>query len=205
MRIDQIMINTMLGAREVGLYSAALRLSEVWYFFPMIISNSLFPALVNAKEKNVELYNSRLKYLYAGMTWVSIIIAVIMTVISPWLIDFLFGTEYVDAIPVLRIHIWSGIFVFIGVAGSKWLVNEGLQKYFSIFTAVGAVVNFILNYFFIPKFGIAGAAIATLVAQFFASYALHILFDKTRPNFWRMTTSFLVVFTEVFAFLKRKS
>jgi O-antigen/teichoic acid export membrane protein len=50
MRIDQVMIKNMLGDREVGLYSAAMRLVEVWYFIPMIITQSVFPAIVNAKK-----------------------------------------------------------------------------------------------------------------------------------------------------------
>src|SRR5664280_1236230 len=37
MRIDQVMLEKMVGRREVGIYSAALRLSELWYVIPMII------------------------------------------------------------------------------------------------------------------------------------------------------------------------
>ncbi len=55
MKIDQIMIQNMLGSREVGQYAAAVRLSEVWYFIPMVISSSLFPAILNAKKISKEL------------------------------------------------------------------------------------------------------------------------------------------------------
>jgi O-antigen/teichoic acid export membrane protein len=67
MRIDQVMIKNMLGDREVGLYSAAMRLVEVWYFIPMIITQSVFPAIVNAKKISEELYYTRLQKLYEMM------------------------------------------------------------------------------------------------------------------------------------------
>jgi len=50
MRIDQVMIKNMLGNWAVGQYAAAVRLSEVWYFIPIVVCNSLFPAIVKAKK-----------------------------------------------------------------------------------------------------------------------------------------------------------
>jgi len=50
MKIDQVMIKEMLNAEAVGQYAAAVRLSETWYFIPMAISSSLFPAILNAKK-----------------------------------------------------------------------------------------------------------------------------------------------------------
>ena len=64
MKIDQVMIKEMLGAEAVGQYAAAVRLSEVWYFIPIIIASSLFPAIVNAKKISNDLYNERLQKLY---------------------------------------------------------------------------------------------------------------------------------------------
>ena len=62
------------------------------------------------------------------------------------------------------IQIWSVIFVFLGVASSKWFIAEGLQKYSFYRTLAGAVLNVILNFILIPLYGIYGAAIATLVS-----------------------------------------
>ena len=46
MRIDQIMLGQMLGSEAVGIYSAAVRISEVWYFIPMAIAASVFPSVI---------------------------------------------------------------------------------------------------------------------------------------------------------------
>ncbi len=194
MRIDQIMIKEMLGEREVGLYSAAVRLSEVWYFIPAIITTSLFPSIINAKKISEKLYYTRLQRLYTLMAWLAIAIALPMTFLSDWLVALLYGAAYSEAGKVLMINIWAGVFVFIGVASSKWFVSEGLQKYLTINTVVGAIMNILLNLFLIPKYGVYGAAIATVISQAVASYFMNLIFQRTRLNFFRLTRSVVFYF-----------
>jgi len=189
MRIDQIMIKEMLGERDVGLFSAAVRLSEVWYFIPVIISTSLFPSIVNAKKISDKLYDTRLRRLYTFMIWLAIMIALPMTFLSNWLVTLLYGEAYREAGQILMIHIWAGVFVFMGVASSKWFISEGLQRHLTINTVAGAIMNILLNIFLIPKYGIYGAAIATVMSQALASYFMNILFKRTRLNFFRLTRS----------------
>ena len=189
MRIDQIMIKEMLGERDVGLFSAAVRLSEVWYFIPVIISTSLFPSIVNAKKISDKLYDTRLRRLYTFMIWLAIMIALPMTFLSNWLVTLLYGEAYREAGQILMIHIWAGVFVFMGVASSKWFISEGLQRHLTINTVAGAIMNILLNIFLIPKYGIYGAARATVMSQALASYFMNILFKRTRLNFFRLTRS----------------
>lgn len=177
MRIDQIMIKEILGMEEVGIYSAALRLSEIWYFIPMILANSLFPAIVNAKQVSIEFYHARLQKFYTLMVWMAIGIATPMTFLSDWLILFLYGEAYSDAGEVLMIHIWTGVFVFLGVAFGRYLTAENLNKKSFYRTFLGAITNVVLNFILIPKYGIYGAAIATLLAQFTANY-VYDFFDR---------------------------
>jgi len=177
MRIDQVMIKEMLGMEEVGIYSAALRLSEIWYFIPMILANSLFPAIINAKNISQEFYYARLQKFYTMMVWMAIGIAIPMTFLSDWLILLLYGEAYSDAGQVLMIHIWTGIFVFLGVAFGRYLTAENLNKKSFYRTFLGAITNVVLNFILIPKYGIYGAAVATLLAQFTANY-LYDFFDR---------------------------
>jgi len=177
MRIDQVMLQEMIGSEAVGQYSAAVRISEAWYFIPMVISNSLFPAIVNAKKQSEELYYARLQRLYDLMVWMSIAIALPMTFLSDWVVNLLYGSAYSQAGSVLMIHIWAGVFVSLGLSFGKYLLVENYtNKYFNR-TLIGAVANIILNYFLIPRYGIKGAAIATLIGQFIANYG-YDFFDK---------------------------
>jgi O-antigen/teichoic acid export membrane protein len=194
MRIDQIMIKEMLGEKEVGIYSAAIRLSEVWYFIPVLITQSLFPAIVSAKKTSEALYLIRLQRLYAFLVWMGILIALPMTFLSNWLVVLLFGVAYSDAGPVLMIHIWTGVFVFLGVASSSWLISEHLQQIALYRTISGLLTNITLNIILIPAYGVIGAAIATVTAQIMAALVFDMFSRKTRATFFMKLKAFNLVY-----------
>lgn len=183
MRIDQIMIKDMLGEREVGLYSAAVRLSEAWYFVPVIITASLFPAIVNAKKISQEIYHQRLQRLCTLMTWLAIAVALPMTFLADWMVNLLYGQHYREAGTVLAIHIWGAIFVFLGVASGVFFTVERCTRKSFYRTALGAVSNVLLNLALIPRYGINGAAIATVLSQFIANYFYDFFDAGTRTLF----------------------
>ena len=191
MKIDQVMIQEMMGSESVGQYAAATRLSEAWYFIPMVVASSLFPAIINAKKQSEGLYYARLQKLYDLMVWMAIAIALPMTFLSDWVIHLLYGEQYSQAGSVLMIHIWAGVFVFLGVASGKWLLTENLQIFSTINTAIGAVVNVLLNYILIKEIGVEGAAWATLISYLVAAYLSLLFWKKTRVNFINLSKSLL--------------
>ena len=172
MKIDQVMIKHMIGEEAVGFYAAAVRLCEAWYFIPVTICNSIFPAIVNAKNVSEEFYSNRLQKLYDLLAWFAIGIAVPVTFLSDEIIYILFGGEFAPAAPVLTIYIWAGIAVFLAVASSQYLVNENLTKLLFSRTLVGMIINVALNFILIPIYGIVGSAIATLVSYTAVTFAL---------------------------------
>lgn len=193
MKIDQVMIMEMMDAEAVGQYAAAVRISEAWYFIPMVIASSLFPAIINAKKQSEDLYYARLQKLYDLMMWMAIAIALPMTFLSDWIIHLLYGEQYSQAGSVLMIHIWAGVFVFLGVASGKWLLSENLQIFSTINTTIGAIVNVILNYVLIKNMGVVGAAWATLISYFVAAYLCLLFSKKTRINFLNLSKSLLFI------------
>ena len=197
MKIDQVMIKTMLDSEAVGQYSAAVKLSEAWYFVPMVIASSLFPAIVNAKKQSEELYYNRLQNLYDLMVWGAILIAIPTLFLSDYIILTLYGEAYIQASGVLALHIWAGVFVFLGVASSKWFIAENLQKYSFYRTLAGALINIVLNYILIPLYGIYGAAFATLISQAVASYLFNLTNKKLRYTFLLQTNAILLPFRKL--------
>ena len=200
MRIDQIMIKQMLGVAPTGYYSAAVRVSEVFYFIPVVMAGSLFPAIVNAKQTSELSYRNRLQALFTFLLWIAIAIAICLSALAFPLIRILFGQKYLQSASVLSIHAWAGIFVFLGVARGKWAINENLQIYLMFYALLGAIVNISLNLFFIPIWGVSGAAIATVISQAIAAIFSNLFSKKTRPVFILQikALNFIRVFKRIF-------
>jgi PST family polysaccharide transporter len=191
MRIDQVMLGEMIGGNAVGLYSAAVKLSEIWYFIPAALVSSAAPAIIQIKTENEALYYLRLQKLFNIMTALSLSIAIPMTFLSTRLVTLLFGSAYSTAGQVLAIHIWAAVFVFLGLAQGPWDVSENLTKFSLLRTASGAVLNIVLNLILIPKFSIVGAAVATVVSQSFSAVILNSISNKTRIIFFKQIQSVL--------------
>jgi O-antigen/teichoic acid export membrane protein len=183
MKIDQIMLGQIVGDEAVGIYSAASRISEVWYFIPMMIVASVFPAILEAKKRSEEQYYQRLQHLYDLMVWLSVAVALPMTFLSRPVVTLLFGEAYAAAGPVLAIHIWASVFVFLGVASSQWFLAENRQVLSFQRTALGSVTNILLNFFLIPIWGAIGAAIATVISQIVAALLFDLILIETRKMF----------------------
>ena len=189
MKIDQVMLKEMLDLKAVGIYAAAVKLCEVWYFLPTALLASLFPAILEARKKGDLIYKERIQKLYDLMIWGALAIAIPTTLLADWVIYIFYGTDFQEASSVLKIYIWAGVFVSLGCASSKWLVAENLERYSFYRTSLGAVLNVLCNLWLIPLLGIVGAALATIISQFIAAYLSLLFFKKTRENFWIATNA----------------
>lgn len=192
MRIDQIMLGQMISDRAVGVYSAATRISEAWYFIPITLASSVAPSIFAAKETSEALYYKRIGQLLRLLALVSYAVAVPMTFLSGTVITMLFGNDYAAAGPILAIHIWASLFVFMGVATSSWFVAEDLTHLSLSRTLLGAITNVVLNLFLIPTYAGVGAAIATVISQAIASFFSHAFHPKTKKIFQLQIKSFLL-------------
>ncbi|MFN0255084.1 flippase [Pedobacter ureilyticus] len=192
MKIDQLMVDNYLGSGELGIYSTVVQLSESWYFIPVAIVTSVFPAIMNAKRDDIGRYQKRLQNMYDLMVWMSLSIAIATTFISPLAYRIIYKEEFWSGAHVLSVHVWAGIFVFLGSASGQYLIAEGYTKISLIRTAVGAIVNIVLNIYLIPKYGIMGAAIATLAAYFVATFLILIIPKTHRQGLMMLKSLFLV-------------
>jgi O-antigen/teichoic acid export membrane protein len=177
------MLGNMVGDSEVGVFSAAVRLSEAWYFIPLIITNSLLPSIIAAKDSDPSVYLKKVQKSFDIMALLGVMTAIVISAFAYYIIEIVFGGEYRRAAPILTIHTWTSVFVFIGFASGNWFIVENLQKLVFYRTLSGAVINVALNYVIIPLYGGIGAAVATLISQFVASYFFNLFTKKTYPVF----------------------
>lgn len=192
MQIDILMLKYFTGATEVGIYSAAAKVSEAWYFIPIAIITSVFPAILNAKKSDPDRYKKRLQNLYDLLMVISLPVALVISPLSDTFILLLYGDKFVGAGLILSIHIWSCIFVFLGSASSQYLLAEGFTMISFYRTAIGAVVNILLNIWLIPLYGGLGASIATLIAYSVTTFSL-VFFKRTRGHAYVIFRSLLLI------------
>lgn len=193
MRLDQVMLASMGGDAEVGIFSAALRISEVWYFIPMAIATAAFPPMLHYRESNPAAYEKGLQTLYDGLAWLGIVVALLVTFSSHYVIHRLYGPTFAASAQVLSIQIWTGVTVAISFGCGKWMLAESLQIFNMRLTLITLAVNFLLNLILIPRFGAVGAAWASLIAQS-SGIPLHFAFAALRGNARRMTAAFAAPF-----------
>lgn len=187
MRIDQVMLGQMVGDKSVGIYSAAVKISELWYFVPGAIVSSVFPYIVKAKDMGEAVYYKRLQQLFSAVSILAYAVAIPVTFLATPIVTLLYGKNYTEAGAILNVHIWAGLFVSLGVARETWITTEGLMKFSAATAAAGALVNIVLNYFLIPYYGGLGAAIATVIAQIVSAYAVGAFYPPTRKIFLHQT------------------
>jgi len=163
-RIDQVLIGQMLNDKQVGIYSAAARISEVWYFIPFAISTSMLPLLVESRKQSEALYYERLQKHSNILALIAIGFVVLITILAGPITRVLYGAAYAGSAGVLRILIWGGSLIPVAVTWSYWMLLENRIKTMFYFNVFGAILNVILNLLLIPHFGIIGSAYATLIS-----------------------------------------
>jgi O-antigen/teichoic acid export membrane protein len=122
------------------------------------------------------------------------VLAVIVQLVGGPLVELLFGERFAASTPVLQIHIWAGVFIFMRALLSRWLLAEDLLRFSLVTHVAGAVMNVALNLLLIPRYGATGAALATVASYACAGWLALFLSERTRPMGWAMAKSLLLPF-----------
>ncbi len=191
LRIDIVFLERLRGAEETGLYAVAARLSEVWYMVPVALVGAVFPA-VWSRRSDARAYQRSLQGSLDALCALALGLAVVVQLAGGPLVGLLFGAQFAGSTPVLQIHIWAGLFVFMRAMLNRWLTAEDLLG-FALFTQVaGALANVVLNLVLIPRYGAVGAAIATVVSYATASWLALFALPRTRPMGWMMAKALVL-------------
>lgn len=192
--IDQVMLKLYLGDGEVGVYAAAVKVSTIWNFFPIILAASLFPAIVDASAAGRALLYPRLQQYFHLNSGLAYAFVVPVAVAAPWLISLFYGEAYSEGSAILRVHVWSTLFVFLGVARNQHLITESFLKFSLFATVLGAVINIGLNLFWIPRYGGLGAAWATIFSYALSAYLSSLFMKNLHAIFIMQTRSLCLIF-----------
>ncbi len=188
MRIDVIMLEAMQGDRAVGIYATATKISEVWYFVATAIVSSVSPAVIQSID-NPKLYYAQIERLFSVMSLISLVVGSCMALSARMIVHFLYTDAFAAAAPVLAVHVWASVFVFLGTAQTPWDLSQNLLKLAFYRTLAGAVANILLNLIFIPRYSALGAALATVVSYGISAVIGNAFSVRTRPIFYMQLKS----------------
>lgn len=180
LRLDAVMVLAMRGEAEAGLYSAAVRVSEVAYFLPVLLSGFMMPPLMERRQKDGPEYANRVADYFGVTLAITVPIAALMALASGKIVGSLFGAAFQPASPMLVVHAWALIPYAVGIARTQYLTIEGRLRA-NVPAVIGALaINIALNRLWIPEHGGLGAAWATLIAYSIAWVVSTPLMPATR-------------------------
>lgn len=166
---DRIMIRLMIGERETGFYAAAITCVGMSSFVFSAILDSARPVILEEKQRNPALYERRIIQLYSIITCLSVAQSVGMTLLARPLVCLLYGAEYAETAGILAVAVWYVAFGYFGSVRNIWILAENKQKYLSAINGAGVLANILLNLCLIPLWGATGAAVASVITQFFTN------------------------------------
>lgn len=189
-RVDIIMLGLIEGHESVGIYSAAVKISEVTNFIPAILVSVITP-LIYKDYKNRFKYDMGFQSLFYFITIVMVFITLLIFMVSEDLINFVFGHTFFDSISVLKIHAWCGVIMGHALISGRYLLFDNMQKITLHRHVTGLSLNLVMNVVLIPFFGVNGAAIATLLSLFISNVMFDYFNNKTRHLFYMKIKSIL--------------
>ena len=166
LQLDSVMIGN-INKEAVGIYTVPNKLIRMMLVIITALGSVLLPRITNCLKnkdyKNYNIYmNTSLNYIF----FISIPVTVSCFLLADNIINIMAGSQFKDS--VLTMKILSPILFTIGIAyflGFQLLYPLGLEKYYTYSVIVAAIVNFIFNYFMIPKYLQNGAAMGTVIAE----------------------------------------
>lgn len=185
-RLDQIMLMRMLGAESVAIFSVAIRIAEAYVFIPAALVTSYYPLIARTPSKK------NVKFYFDVVYFSSFIMAIVVAIAAYFFIPIMFGSVYTESYNVLLILLFSSTFAVFGSACTNLMIIYGLTYLRLIRAVIGLIINFTLNIILIPKYGVIGAAIASVFSQIFAAWLSNSYNKKTIECFkWQTESVFL--------------
>lgn len=165
-RADIIMLEAMLSERDAGFYSAAYRFLSIAIILVDSFVNSLFPVLANLHIEEEENFHGACRKSLRLLVTAVTPVALLASLYAPEIIHFVFPDEFEPSVAVLRLIIWTIVPYSISQIFAYALVAAKKQHIDLMVNVLAMLANVILNWFFIPRWGIMGATMATFISIF---------------------------------------
>ena len=178
-RIDVVLITKLLGYEQTGIYTAAYKFFDLMGFFPAVVSVSLYPVFASlmarrdlpAVRRTLEAY---LRFLLA----IALPMGVGGMLLARPIISVLAGPQFANSAPVLAIIVWAPAVLFVYIVANSLVISQ-LTKFAVAITGANVIINVVGNLILLPRIGLKGAAIMTVVSELIqAIFYFHFVRNK---------------------------
>lgn len=159
---DILFLGHYASPADVGFYSAANRLVQVFYVLSTLFASVTFPVMVQ-KAADERGFARALRKMILATAAMTVPLVLVMTLGSGLIIRVVFGAAYAPAAPLLAILALTYVPVFIGSSLDNAIFARDEQGKFVIANVVGMIINAALNLVLVPRLGAKGAAISAVV------------------------------------------
>jgi len=183
MRIDQLMVMELLGAEFLGKYGVVVKLVDGWIPLLTILVSTSLPRLTRAFHKDINSFEEEFIILNSCMMKICFLIAVLYLFIGDELLEFIFGESFKTRVSIIGILCFSLPFVLLSNISWSYYLQYNLYFLGSLRLVIGALLNIVLNFIFIEKWGLIGCVFATVISYSVSSLFIHVFFKSTRKLF----------------------
>jgi O-antigen/teichoic acid export membrane protein len=177
--VDVVMLSWLRGAEEVGWYGAAYRIYEGSFLIPAIIGTIFMPRLSRLFAADPGGFR---RTAWQGIRWVvaaSVVAGVAAILLADWLVTFTYGPDYARSVAALTILLTGLLFAFTIHFLHTALIAIDRQRLVLVVAAAGLAANIVANLLLIPRWGLLGAAVATVSVE-------GLVFVILVTAFWRL-------------------
>ncbi|QIZ69368.1 lipopolysaccharide biosynthesis protein [Oxynema aestuarii] len=184
------------GQDALGLYAVGVKFAMIIALAVTTFRQAWWPIAMDAlhTEEGPELFRT-IARLYLGLGTAAI---VVMTAISPFLVRWLTSPGYYSAYPIVGILAWSSLFYGFYLIGCAGIWKKEKTAWNPLLMGFAALLNIALDYIFVPRWGITGAAIATSTSFLVWNAIALVVSEKLWQIHYPIGALLLQIFTGIF-------
>lgn len=192
-RFDQVLIKYFLTAEDLGIYGTGIVLSQMWLVIPSLIIPIVFPKIAEFKNfSNTTKYKNTIYFLYGILNYLALLIIIFIFVFGEFIIESLYGLEYMGSVYILKILILNLIIQFQSHLTSSLMIVENEENYLFKIKLVSVASNILLNFLLLSIFGVRFAAYSLLLSSIL-SWVVLAYFNKNMRELMKLNIkSFLL-------------
>jgi len=193
--IDTVMLSFMKGDEVVGWYNVAYRFVFAMLFIPMGTMKAVFPIFSKYYQESLEDLTRLFEKSFKSMLLVGFSLAWLIFLFSDKLILWMFGQEYIHAVPALKILVWSAALIYITTVMTHVARASNRQQFTAKAVVSCALINIVLNLLFIPRYSFIGAAAATLITEWisFTAHYFYLSHYLVKPPLFKYLPKIVVI------------